>query len=121
LAASNDHVFHSDDIDVEPERVAEMHGSAGIQLVDVREPYEWEAGRIAGARHLELERVASQAPTIDRDRPVVFYCRLGARSGMAANAFRRAGYDAYSMVGGLTAWAERGLPLEPEGGEVAPH
>ena len=52
---------------------------------------------------------------------MVFYCRLGARSGMAAQAFRRAGYDAWSMVGGLSEWDARGLPLEPEGGHVADH
>jgi hydroxyacylglutathione hydrolase/adenylyltransferase/sulfurtransferase len=118
---SEDHLFHADDVDVSVDKVAEMRSAGDIQLVDVREPYEWEAGRIPGARHVELERVASQAPTIDRDRPVVFYCRLGARSGLAANAVRRAGYDAYSMDGGITAWADRGLPLEPEDGAVAPH
>jgi len=116
-----EHAFHAEDVDVTPERVAERHDAGEIQLVDVREPYEWEAGRIAGARHIELERVASQAGTIDRERPVVFYCRLGARSGMAANAFRRAGYDAYSLDGGLEAWAGQGLPLEPDGGQVADH
>ena len=121
MPVPQDHVFHADDVDVAPERVAELQREGAIQLVDVREPYEWEAGRIAGARHIELERVASQAPTIDREKPVVFYCRLGARSGLAANAFRRAGFDAYSMDGGITAWAQRGLPLEPEDGEVAPH
>jgi hydroxyacylglutathione hydrolase/adenylyltransferase/sulfurtransferase len=119
--APDDHVFHADDVDVSPRRAAELHRAGEVQLVDVREPYEWEAGRIAGARHIELERVASQAPTLDRERPIVFYCRLGARSGMAANAFRRAGYEAYSIDGGLTAWAAEGLPLEPEDGEVAPH
>jgi hydroxyacylglutathione hydrolase/adenylyltransferase/sulfurtransferase len=119
--AAPDHVFHSDDVDITPERVAELHREGAIQLIDVREPYEWEAGRIAGARHVELERVAAQAPTIDRDRPVVFYCRLGARSGMAANAFRRAGWDAYSMVGGLTEWDRRGMELEPPDGRVAEH
>jgi rhodanese-related sulfurtransferase len=40
---------------------------------------------------------------------------------MAANAFRRAGYDAYSLDGGLTEWDKRGLPLTPEGGTVADH
>ncbi len=95
--------------------------SGEAQLIDVREAYEWEAGRIEGARHVELERIASQAPTIDRERPVVFYCRIGARSGMAANAFRRAGYDAYSLDGGLTEWDRRGHPLEPEHGTVADH
>jgi rhodanese-related sulfurtransferase len=116
-----DHVFHSDDVDVQPDEVRRLHDAGEIQLVDVREPYEWEAGRIAGARHIELEHIASSADTIDRERPVVFYCRVGARSGMAANAFRRAGYDAYSIDGGITAWDERGLPLEPADGQVAPH
>jgi 3-mercaptopyruvate sulfurtransferase SseA len=68
-----------------------------------------------------MERIASRAPTIDRERPVVFYCRGGVRSGLVANAFQRAGFDAFSMVGGMTAWVERGLPLEFENGTVAPH
>ena len=116
-----DHAFHADDVDVSPEWVRERHEAGKIQLVDVRETYEWEAGRVGGARHVELERVAAQAPTIDREKPVVFYCRIGARSGMAANAFRRAGYDAYSMDGGITAWDEKGLPIEPTDGTVADH
>ncbi len=116
-----EHPFRADDVDVTPEEVRRRHGAGEIQLVDVREPYEREAGHIEGSRHIELERLASQAGTIDPDRPVVFYCRLGARSGMAANAFRRAGYRAYSMVGGLSAWDEQGLPLVPEGGMVADH
>jgi hydroxyacylglutathione hydrolase/adenylyltransferase/sulfurtransferase len=116
-----DHVFHADDVDVAPEQVRAAHDAGDIQLIDVRESYEWEAGRISGARHIELERLASEAGSIDRERPVVFYCRLGARSGMAANAFRRAGYDARSMDGGISAWREQGNPLEPDGGQVADH
>jgi rhodanese-related sulfurtransferase len=93
----------------------------GAQVVDVREPYEWEAGRVPGARHIELERLGSSADTIDPQRPVIFQCRAGIRSAMAAQAFRRAGYDAWSMAGGLEAWAAAGLPLEPRDGHVAPH
>jgi rhodanese-related sulfurtransferase len=115
------HAFHTDDVDLAPERVREQHEAGTIQLVDVREPYEWDAGRIDGARHIELERLASEADTIERERPVVFYCRVGSRSGMAAQAFRRAGYDAYSMDGGIAAWHERGMPLAPDDGEVAAH
>src|SRR5918997_756969 len=115
------HAFHADDVDVTPEDVRSRHERGEIELIDVREPYEHEAGRIAGARHIELERLASKADTIGRDRPVVFYCRLGARSGMAANAFRRAGWEAYSMDGGLEAWDRRGMPLEPDDGHVADH
>src|SRR5687768_4390102 len=115
------HPFHADDVDVSPTDVRTRHDAQEIQLIDVREPYEWEAGRIAGARHIEIERLASQAETLDRERPVVFYCRMGARSGMAANAFRRAGFDAYSMDGGITEWDAQGLPLEPDDGKVADH
>jgi rhodanese-related sulfurtransferase len=115
------HAFHADDVDVDPDRARELIEADAVQLVDVRERYEWEAGRIAGARHIEIERLASQAGSLDRERPVLFYCRVGARSGMAANAFRRAGYDAYSVDGGLTEWDRRGLPLEPGDGTVADH
>jgi rhodanese-related sulfurtransferase len=115
------HPFHADDVDVDPDRAKRLIDAGDVQLVDVREQHEWDAGRIAGARHIELERVASEAGSLDSGRPLLFYCRLGARSGMAANAFRRAGYDAYSMDGGLTEWDRRGLPLEPEDGTVADH
>lgn len=90
-----------------------------IQLIDVREPYEWEAGRIAGARHLELAQLSEGADTLERDRPVVFYCRSGSRSGMAAEAFAAAGFDAHNMAGGLQDWEAAGLPLEPSDGRVA--
>ena len=113
--------FSDENIEVGPEHAAELIRDDAVQLVDVREPYEVDAGRLAGARHIELERLASQAESIDRDKPVLFYCRLGARSGMAANAFRRAGYEAYSLTGGITAWHEQGLPLEPDDGTVADH
>ena len=56
---------------------------------------------------------------LENERPVVLYCRSGDRSGPAAQAFRASGWDARSMAGGLVAWAEKGLPLEPEDGEVA--
>jgi len=108
------------DIEVTPQRTREMLDSGDALVVDVREPYEREAGHIEGTRHIELERLSSQADTLPRDRPVVFHCRLGARSAMAAQAFRAAGYDAWSMAGGLQRWHEEGLPVDG-GGEVADH
>jgi rhodanese-related sulfurtransferase len=109
------------DLDVDPQRARELIDSGAVQLVDVREPYEWDAGRIAGARHIELMQLAAEAETLDRERPVLFYCRVGSRSVMAASAFRRAGFDAYSVDGGLTEWDRRGFPLEPADGTVADH
>lgn len=114
-------LFQDPDSELSPGRVAELWGRGEIQLIDIREPYEHDAGRIEGARHIELERLPSEAETIDRDRPVVFHCRLGARSAMATQAFRAAGYEAHNMTGGLQAWADAGLPLVPAGGYVAPH
>jgi rhodanese-related sulfurtransferase len=105
--------------DVSPARVAELLGD-GAQLVDVREPYEREAGRIPDdSAHIEMDRLTAEAASIDRDRPVVFYCRTGSRSALAAEAFSAAGYDAHNLDGGLKAWVADGLPIEPADGHVA--
>ena len=105
--------------DYTPRQVAELLERGEIDLIDVRRPSEHEAGYIAGDRHVELTQLSALAHTISRDRPVVFYCRSGARSGVAAEAFLGAGYDAHNMVGGLLDWDAEGLPLEPPDGYVA--
>jgi rhodanese-related sulfurtransferase len=105
--------------DLTPQEVAEQLARGEIQLIDVRERYEHDAGRIAGGRLIELAKLAAAAETIERDKPVVFYCRSGSRSAMATEAFRGAGYDAHNMAGGLLDWAAAALPLEPDGGHVA--
>jgi rhodanese-related sulfurtransferase len=94
------------EIDIDPARVAEWLA---------------EAGHIDGTRHIELVKLTSEAASIERERPVVFYCRVGGRSQMAAQAFRASGYEAYSMDGGLRRWVKEGRPLIPEGGSVADH
>jgi hydroxyacylglutathione hydrolase/adenylyltransferase/sulfurtransferase len=108
-------------LEVSTEQVARALAERGAQVVDVREPYEREAGHIPGTRHIELERLGSQAPTLDRERPVVFVCRAGVRSLLAAQAFRRAGFDASSMAGGMEQWHAEGRAMEPPDGVVAPH
>jgi rhodanese-related sulfurtransferase len=91
----------------------------GAQLVDVRADHEWEAGRIKGASHLPLAELAERAGEIDRERPVVLYCRGGNRSTMATEALAAEGYDAAKLSEGIVGWAGAGLPLEPEGAAVA--
>lgn len=91
----------------------------GAQLVDVRADHEWEAGRIEGAVHVPLAELAERAGEIDRDRPVVLYCRGGNRSSMATQALADAGYEAAKLTEGIVGWDEAGLPLEPEDGRVA--
>lgn len=102
-----------------PRQVAELLARDEIQLVDVRQPHEHEAGRVAGDRLVELGELAARVDEIDRARPVVFYCRSGGRSAMATQAFRQAGFEAYNMSGGLLDWEASGLPLEPADGYVA--
>src|SRR3954449_12629543 len=104
--------------ELSPAQVAELHAQGEIQLVDVREPHEWEAGRVAGSRHVPLAELTAAAESIDPARPVVFACRVGARSSMAAWSFARAGYDSHNLSGGLLGWVESELPFE---GVVAEH
>jgi len=91
----------------------------GAQLVDVRAEHEWEAGRIAGAKHVPLAELAERTGEIDPDRPVVLYCRGGNRSTMATDALAEAGFDAAKLSEGIVGWDEADLALEPEGGYVA--
>ena len=91
----------------------------GAQLIDVRAEHEWETGRIVGATHLPLAELAERAGEIDKDRPVVLYCRGGNRSTMATQALADAGYNAAKLSEGIVGWSEADLPLEPEGGYVA--
>jgi rhodanese-related sulfurtransferase len=110
-----------DDLEVTPEDAQEALAAGSAVVVDVREPYEREAGYIDGTRHIELERLASQSDSLPKDEKIIFYCRGGVRSAMAAQAFRAAGIDAWSMAGGITRWDHEGRPLTPEGGTVADH
>jgi rhodanese-related sulfurtransferase len=101
-----------------PERAAELI-RAGAEVIDVRRSYEFQAGRIEGARHVEINELQGEAESIPRDRAVIFYCRSGSRSALAAAAFRQAGWEAYNLDGGLQAWVDDGHGLDPENGAVA--
>jgi rhodanese-related sulfurtransferase len=101
---------------IPPDQLAALDGA---QLIDVREGYEHEEGHIPGSRNIEVTELTAAAETLDRDKPVVFYCRSGDRSGMPAEAYKASGWNAYSIEGGLAAWVEAGHPLEPENGRVA--
>jgi len=85
---------------------------AGTQIVDVREPDEWDDGHIAGAVHIPLGDLLQRAAELDPKRPVVTVCHLGARSLIAADALLRAGFrDVVSMAGGMAAWERAGEPV----------
>jgi rhodanese-related sulfurtransferase len=87
----------------------------------VREPYEWDAGRIDGAVHVPMGELGARLDELDREATIVVNCRVGGRSGIVVQALREAGYDAWSLRGGLLAWDRAGAPLVPDGGTVADH
>jgi rhodanese-related sulfurtransferase len=88
------------------------------QIVDVREPYEWQAGRIKGAIHIPLARLMAGAEqgALDRSKAVIVVCRSGNRSELGATMLQARGYDAHNMEGGMEDWAREGLPFEAEDG-----
>jgi hydroxyacylglutathione hydrolase/adenylyltransferase/sulfurtransferase len=113
--------LNAEGLEVSTAETARALDEDAAQVIDVREPYEREAGHIAGTRHIALTDLAANAASIDPERPVIFQCRVGSRSLMAAQALRKAGFDAYSMAGGVLRWADEGRPLAPDGGRVADH
>jgi rhodanese-related sulfurtransferase len=110
----------ADDL-TQPQTVFERR--ADVQIVDVREPYEWEAGRIEGSVHIPLNQLmAGAGQDLDPSRPVVAVCKVGNRSELAKLMLQARGFDAYNMQGGLEDWQQAGLPLSaPDGspGRVA--
>jgi rhodanese-related sulfurtransferase len=113
--------FDDASLDVTTEQAAEALAEGSAQVIDVREQHEWDAGHIEGARHIPLGSLQGEAGSIDRDAPVLFQCKTGGRSTMAAQAFRAAGFRAFNVDGGIEKWVGEGRPISPEDGHVAQH
>jgi molybdopterin/thiamine biosynthesis adenylyltransferase len=101
--------------EVDPAVVREQ-ASNGAVVIDVREPEEWAAGHIPGAKHVPksyLEsRIEGAAP--DRDKHLILYCASGNRSAWATRTLvEDLGYEHVdSMTGGFTLWKDRGYEVE---------
>lgn len=93
-----------------------MLTQGGICLVDVRTETEMAQGMIGGAQPLPLHLLPVHLQQLDANQPTVFYCRLGGRSAQAAAFAAAQGFnDVYNLVGGITAWAQAGLPVRHAG------
>lgn len=80
----------------------------GAMLVDVRQPWEYDAGHAPGAVLVPLGSLAERAGELPRDRAIHLICASGNRSLVAAEALDRAGFDAVSVAGGMVAWRGSG-------------
>jgi molybdopterin/thiamine biosynthesis adenylyltransferase/rhodanese-related sulfurtransferase len=95
--------------DITPSELAEKIAANGeeIVVIDVREPYEWQAGHLEAARHIPLAEVPQRLTEIPKDREVIMICRSGGRSARAQDfLLRQAGYtNVKNLVGGMQRWA----------------
>jgi molybdopterin/thiamine biosynthesis adenylyltransferase/rhodanese-related sulfurtransferase len=86
----------------------------GAELIDVREPHEWDEAHLEGAKHVPQAELAGKIDELvpERDKRIVLYCRTDNRSARQADVLRELGYDNVAVIkGGITAWSEAGLPV----------
>jgi rhodanese-related sulfurtransferase len=83
----------------------------GAVVIDVREPGEYEAGHVPGARLIPLGELPARAGELPRSRRVYVICASGNRSAPAAEWLARAGWNAVSVAGGTSAWQRAGNPV----------
>ena len=92
---------------------ARLATRADVQVIDVREDWEWAQGHIAGAVHIPLSELPARLGEIDAARAVAFICHLGGRSELATRFARQHGISrAANVVGGMDSWESRGYPVE---------
>ena len=98
--------------EIQPEALEEHR--SGVQIIDVREPHEFNdsLGHIGDARLLPLSQLPARIGEIDADRPVVTVCRSGARSAQAAALLQKCGIaDVANLAGGMLRWRAQSLPV----------
>ena len=87
-----------------------------IQIIDVREPNEYEIARLSGSRLIPLGQVVARMNEIDAARETVVHCKMGGRSAKAIEALKRAGFSGrlINLKGGITAWSNEVDPSVPK-------
>jgi rhodanese-related sulfurtransferase len=80
-------------------------------VLDVRQPEEYAAGHIAGARLIPLGELHGRAGELPRDREIVVVCASGSRSASATRLLTSLGYTAVNLHGGMGAWAGAGQKI----------
>src|SRR5207248_9646500 len=101
---------------ITPTELATLLTTQNVDLIDVRNPDEWDAGHIDGARLVPLDQFrADPEAALVRGSVIVFICAKGVRSLAAAKLAERFGYDrVYNLEGGTKEWARVGYPLAVE-------
>ena len=91
----------------------EMLETGDVQLIDVREPHEYNAGHLPGARLVPLNTIPTRAVDFDDAKPILFVCGVGQRSALAAEYAAAAGKkNLFNIDGGTEGWVRSGHPIE---------
>lgn len=99
---------------VTPQQALEMVRSGAAYGIDVREIDEWNSGHFELFTLTPLSELDGAA--LSRDKPIIFICRSGNRSGEACNAVAQSGLKVMNMEGGMLAWRAAGLPMSAVNG-----
>ena len=94
--------------EIKPAQLAERLATGDdLEIIDVREPFEWELGHIPGARLVPLGRIADEIPRLDKRRETILYCKVGLRSRFAAEQLADAGLsEVRNLTGGILRWID---------------
>lgn len=90
----------------------ELATTGAATLVDIREPFEWEAGSAAGALRMQMSTLPARHFELPKDQPVLLICASGGRSCSAAAFLVEQGFDARSVAGGTAGWVASMLPID---------
>ena len=88
-----------------------------VVFLDVREPYEWDAGHIEGALHIPMAQLPARTAEVPSDRTIVCVCQIGQHSDLAARFLQENGYTAQNLEGGMSVWHNEGLPSVTAAGD----
>ena len=94
--------------EIQPAQLAERLATGeDLEIIDVREPFEWAIGHIPGARLVPLNRIADEIPRLDKRRETILYCKVGVRSRFAAEQLADAGLsEVRNLTGGILRWID---------------
>ncbi len=96
--------------EIDIDQFAAAHADGAV-VIDVREPGEYVAGHVPGARLIPMGQLPARMHEIERHRPVHLVCATGNRSKSMATLLERNGFEVVNVDGGTTAWMQTGRPV----------
>jgi rhodanese-related sulfurtransferase len=94
-----------------PDAKTRIESKQPLFILDVRQPNEYRAGHIAGAKLIPLNELSRRINELPEDTEILCVCRSGSRSSAAAGQLASAGFNAFNLRGGMMGWERSGYPV----------